>query len=307
VPQPATQPAPREGTVCGLTERDLENQGGGHPRHGAWRIALICLGLGALMGTGAVWQVSLRRPAGPAEGTCLHGGPPAERTTRKTLRVATYNIRRGLGSNGKRSLDRIATQLRGFDLIGLNEVEGPVFWRPDQTELLGRRTGLMWLFAPTERRWGWEHFGNGILSGLPVRGWRRVPLPNATGISYRNMLLARVDCSGVEVHLLITHVDLRRDRRAQLRRVAETFRSLPEPAILLGDLNASADDPQVRALVNAPGVADPVAEIGWVGRRSDWVLTRGLRTVAAGVNPSDASDHPLVWAELEVPPGNTGR
>jgi endonuclease/exonuclease/phosphatase family metal-dependent hydrolase len=92
------------------------------------------------------------------------------------------------------------------------------------------------------------------------------------------------------------------DRAAQLASVIEAFLALPAPAIMMGDLNTLADDPQMARLLARDDVHDAVAEA--LGRqapqRIDWILTRGLRGVASGVERNEASDHPLVWAELEL-------
>ena len=107
--------------------------------------------------------------------------------------------------------------------------------------------------------------------------------------------------------MLLTHVTRGddRDRQTQLRTVIALFRALAEPAILLGDMNSQADDPQIRALLDTPGVVDPVGEVlgSEAPSRIDWIITRGLRCLDAGVVETEASDHPLVWAEVELLPG----
>lgn len=95
----------------------------------------------------------------------------------------------------------------------------------------------------------------------------------------------------------------------QLRTVSELFLALAEPAVLMGDMNSTADDPQIIALKNGEGVVDAVGmhDSSASAGRIDWIFTRGLHSVDAGVEDHGASDHPLVWAELEVPVGVAGR
>jgi endonuclease/exonuclease/phosphatase family metal-dependent hydrolase len=108
---------------------------------------------------------------------------------------------------------------------------------------------------------------------------------------------------------MATHIHRRRQRErdAQLLAVAEMFLSLGEPAILLGDLNCPAGEPPLRELLQMPGVTDAIGEIvrgrgGWdPPGRVDWIITRGLRPVDGGIVDKGASDHPLVWVELEGP------
>jgi endonuclease/exonuclease/phosphatase family metal-dependent hydrolase len=55
--------------------------------------------------------------------------------------------------------------------------------------------------------------------------------------------------------------------------------------------------------LTTPGVKDAVGSV--TGNRSpadriDWIFTRGMEAVSAGVEANDASDHPMVWAELKL-------
>jgi endonuclease/exonuclease/phosphatase family metal-dependent hydrolase len=215
--------------------------------------------------------------------------------------VGTFNIHRGRNADGDFDLARTAACLQDLQVVGLNEVGGAYWWQEgDQAELLGRQLHLPWLFAPTTRRWWRDDFGNGLLCSLPVGSWRRVLLTCTRGKGYRNYTLAELQWDRRTLSLLVTHLDRVQDRAAQLKTVIEAFLTLPEPALLMGDLNSAADDPQLQRLLSTAGIHDTVAEGlgGDAPRRIDWILARGLRGVAAGVVDTGASDHPLVWAEL---------
>ena len=114
-------------------------------------------------------------------------GGPARRQT--TFRAAIFNIHSGVGNDNVRDLSRTADALRDIDFCALNEVRGHMFGQPsDQAHELGLRTGRAWLFMPTEHRFWHDHFGNGILSRLPVTecGGPRCPPtapPTATATS----------------------------------------------------------------------------------------------------------------------------
>jgi endonuclease/exonuclease/phosphatase (EEP) superfamily protein YafD len=105
------------------------------------------------------------------------------------------------------------------------------------------------------------------------------------------------------IHVLLTHVNRRYDseREAQLKEVISLFLGLAEPAVLLGDLNSTAQDAQIHQLASLPGVIDVMGQV--LGPkdpgRIDWIFVRGLKCVDAGIIENDASDHPLIWAELE--------
>jgi endonuclease/exonuclease/phosphatase family metal-dependent hydrolase len=217
--------------------------------------------------------------------------------------VASFNIHGCRDAQGHFDFDRTARALVGFDLIGLNEVHGDWQWQgPDQAQLLGERLEMPWLFAPTTRRWWRDDFGNGILCRLPVTRWRCVPLAGTRLKGHRNLLLVEIEHPRATIHAVVTHLDRVQDRAAQLRHVIELFLALPEPALLMGDLNTTADDADLSRLLDTPGVHDLVAESLQQAPppRIDWILGRGLRSLRGGIVETAASDHPLVWAELDL-------
>ncbi len=286
-------------------------------------IAILLIG-------GGIWHASLHRPTGPADGVVIQGAEfihhsaLAKSTAEKSqpivanevkdnrqpavFRIATFNIHSCKGLDGRRDVDRVAKCLKGLDFVALNEVQGPGFFeKPDQAELLGRRLEMAWLFAPAVRQWYCLESGNGLLSTLPVVAWHRKPLLRQVDYSYRNavQLDLRPDAAPESrvIHVLLTHINRRYDseRRAQLKEVIAMFLALPEPAIFLGDLNSTAKDAQIRQLLSSPGVIDAVGHI--LGpkdpERIDWIFIRGLRCLDAGIVENGASDHPMIWAELE--------
>ena len=262
-----------------------------------WPAALLLAGLTCFTSGGCGPTA-----AGPAEGATLRGTPPGDAHGAGTLRVAAFNIHGGKGRDGRRDLGRTAVLLRDFDLVGLNEVHGG---DPDQAERLGRATDMAWLFAPVERVGGRDDFGNALLSRLPVRHWQRLPISRTGAGSNRNVLLVRVPFGGRTVNVLITHLARRpAERPGQLRAVAELFLALEEPAVLMGDLNTRRGDERLERLLKEEGVVDALDRGGGDrGMREapiDRSLTRGLRVVSSGRRNEGVSDHPLVWAELEL-------
>lgn len=262
------------------------------------------LPMASLVIVGVIWHGADRTSSGPAIGEKLCGTATQPATQPFKIRVATFNIHSGIGPDGKYDLDRTAQELRGVDLIALNEVRGPDWrGRTDQAEGLGQQLKMPWLFAPTERQWWHDHFGNGVLTSLPVSQWLRIPLPCSRGKGHRNALLLTVQTGDRPLHVLITHIDRSTDREAQLQSIAALFLSLAEPAILMGDLNSTAADPELIRLCQIPGITDTVAihrPLESAGR-IDWIITRGLRCTNSGTQDTAASDHPVVWAELELP------
>lgn len=273
------------------------------------RWVVIGLLLGGLAGT--LQYVSLPGPTGPDEGVGLCGGENSAPPPRATLRIGTFNIHGGKGLDGRRDLDRTAACLASLDFVALQEVHGPALWQTaNQAQTLGARLGMAWLFAPSARTWLCLDAGNGCLSNLPVGGWQRIPLVRREDRTYRNAVLLELQHFGRTIHVVATHLNKTclPERAAHLREAIGLFLAVREPAILLGDLNTPADDPQLAALLATPGVIDavrqapphPTATADDL-QRIDWILVRGLRVVDAGLIDRGASDHPLVWAELDCP------
>lgn len=237
---------------------------------------------------------------GPASGTALTGST-IRSTNRSTLRVATFNIHSGRNASESLNLDRTAATLkRDFDVIALNEVRGspPGSDDPNQAALLGQKLSMQSLFAPTERKWWRDDFGNGVLSAISVVDWKRTPLAGSLGRGKRNLVQVRVMFQGTPVNILITHIDRGADREKQLRLVMEQFLKATPPAVVMGDFNTSGDDAELKRVRSTEGVK----VMGGITSDSiDWILVRGLQIVDGDVEKNDASDHPLVWAELKLP------
>lgn len=228
-----------------------------------------------------------------------------------TFRLGTFNIHGGVGLDDRQDFDRTAECLRELDVVALNEVHGQFpSASSDQAAQLGQRLGMQWLFAPADVQWYYRGFGNGLLTRAPVTFWQWIPLPRRSDPSYRNMVLANLEFRDARrrattVHLLLTHINQRyeADRHAQLQSVIAMYLSLAEPAVLAGDFNSTADDPEIQRLLHTHGVSDVVGEKSTtkMPERIDWIFVRGLRCTQAGIRRNVASDHPLVWAELELP------
>jgi len=248
-----------------------------------------------------------RRPADPGEPLLLHAREHLLHTPRATLRVGTFNIHGGKGTDGKRDLQRTADCLRDLDFVALQEVRGSVVGLPKiQAGVLGRELQMAWIFAPTQRAKWHERFGNAVLTRLPLTSFLRIPLVSTGYHRPRNAVFVNLLHNAHTVHVLAAHVDNLRDREQQLRAVADLFLALEEPALLLGDLNADASHPEIRRLLATPGVVDAFCSAPGASRADrhiDWILVRGLRVLSAESFDNGASDHPRLRAELEIAPG----
>jgi endonuclease/exonuclease/phosphatase family metal-dependent hydrolase len=285
-----------------------------------WRWGILAIAV--LLG-GGIWHASQHSPTGPAEGVEIQGMEflhekvsrdvpvPGDNSRFPSIRLATFNLHGCKGLDGQVDVTRSAKCLENLDFAALEEVHGPGFFSGEnQAALLGKRLEMAWLFTPSVRQWYALESGNGFLTSLPVSFWQRIPLQSHRDYSFRNAVLLGLrqkNGAGREriVHVLLTHVNRRydEDREAQLRAVIALFLSLQEPAVLLGDLNSTVKDPQIAKLLSDTQVIDAVGTVVDTkttdSGRIDWIFCRGLKPLRSGVVENDASDHPVVWAELE--------
>jgi endonuclease/exonuclease/phosphatase family metal-dependent hydrolase len=278
------------------------------PRPGGWTVLLI---VALTLSVEELYRAAGRTPAGPAAGTEFHSSWPTghrpelnlSRARNAPFRVGTFNIHGGMGLDRRRDLRRVAACLTAMAFVGLNEVHGrDLSTRVDQAEALGRQLDRSWLFAPTERRWWHEQFGNGALFESQVHCWQRIPLDTEGSTTGRNALLVSFDFDDRRLTALVTHIDRREPQRTnQLRTVVDLFLSLSPPAILLGDMNSTAADPTIQRLLTAPGAVDALAGTAAGQERIDWIVSRGLKSTGCGMLPAGASDHPCFWADFILP------
>ncbi|HET6951097.1 MAG TPA: endonuclease/exonuclease/phosphatase family protein [Acidimicrobiales bacterium] len=240
------------------------------------------------------------------------------------MRVATYNIQHGAGSEGVLDLERTAATLAalGAELIGLQEVDRHFGERSgfvDQPAVLGAALGMHVVFganldrpprAPGAPR---RQYGNAILSAHPVLTWRNVLLPRPAGGEQRGLLDAVVDVDGAPVRVLATHLqhDSQAERLAQVDAIVTELAGMAEPLVMAGDLNARPGTTEVRRLTR---VLVDAWRTGGSGRgytydaatphaRIDYVLSSDDFVAAwAAVPATRASDHRPVVADL-VPGG----
>jgi endonuclease/exonuclease/phosphatase family metal-dependent hydrolase len=245
-------------------------------------------------------------PAGDGAGTGFRG-PAALHSASDILHVAAFNIGGGVSpfyDDHEPNLHRTAGFLGGYDLIGLEEVHGGSLTGANQAEIIGRELELPWLYAPTERRWWHDSFGNAMLTDLPVQMWRRTQISGPESDTNRNRIDATFTWQGKTLTVIVSHLDRHDDRAPELASLIDVFRKAPAPAILMGDLNTTTLDPVLNDLRNDPDVIDAVTRYDSQNLSPgnlDWIFSRGLDCVGAGLRLDDASDHPVAWADFKLP------
>lgn len=252
----------------------------------------------------------------------------AANSSARVLRVMSYNIHTGIGTDGRSDLGRIAGAIRdaGVDVVALQEVD--VHWsdrsdHADQVAELSRLTGMSAYFAPIydlepapgrqERR----RYGVAVLSRHPILSvtnheitrWSTVD-PDAAPRPAPGFAEVVVSVRGKPVHVYNTHLDFRPDPSVRQRQVADTLdilRQDPPGArqVLLGDFNAEPAAPELSPLfahvrdvwgVRDGGLTFPADD---PVKRIDYVTVEGpVRALNASVPALTASDHRPVVATL---------
>lgn len=240
------------------------------------------------------------------------------------LRVATYNIHAGIGTDERFDLTRTAQTLQGLcaDVIGLQEVDvhwgARSNWR-NEARKIAHALDMDVFFAPIYSLPGdgkpRRKYGLAILSSHPIvytknheitqRWWDQVE--RRSGFAE-----AVVDVRGSLVHVYATHLDYR-DPRVRKTQVAEMLRIMSGDGrhsrqILLGDLNAPPGAPELAPLWDRGGLTDTwrVAGRGPSSThptgRIDYIITRSLAATRVKIVKASASDHAPVIATLSSYP-----
>ena len=233
------------------------------------------------------------------------------------LRVLTYNIHHGEGTDGKVDLERIAKVISAQqpDLMALQEVDKGTRRTSgvDQTAELIKLTGLHGRFAKQLDFEGGE-YGQAILSKFPIEDLQVHVLPGRPDRERRIVGVATVKIRDVAFQFATTHLhhargDLRLEQAVELNRL---FSMNKIPAIVAGDMNAVPDESTAAELAKQwlvsrgehegaqklwtyPSVR-PLKQLDYVAARpaSDWKLIE-VRVVEEEL----ASDHRPLLALLE--------
>ena len=219
-----------------------------------------------------------------------------------TIRVASFNIHGGRGTDRVRDLGRIAKLLEKTDLVGLNEVHNRFLDGKNQSDILGSNLTLASVFAPTETQWWRDHFGNAMLSRYVFESTKQQHLPGTHKNKFRNFVVGHFLLNQRTVSVLVTHIDRTKDRERQLRRAVREFSLLEAPAIMMGDFNTTAQDTVLQELLEQYKATDVLEHSPQCPERIDWILTRGFQVIDAECIPNEASDHPVVRATLRLLP-----
>ena len=158
-----------------------------------------------------------------------------------TVAVATYNVHKFVGTDGRRDPARTFAVLREIDadIVAMQEFDA----RPGRGRVavavadLQDETGYKALVHPTRRGRRGYH-GNLILTRFPALGVERHDI-GAAEIEPRGLMVADLDAPGGTIRVAVTHLALWPPARARQIRLLATELTPPDQGLLVlaGDLN----------------------------------------------------------------------
>jgi endonuclease/exonuclease/phosphatase family metal-dependent hydrolase len=250
----------------------------------------------------------------------LTGCAPLTEASREPerLRVLTYNIHHGEGTDRRLDLARVASVIKSAepDVVALQEVDVKTRRSRgvDQAAELGRLTGMHVRFGKAIDFQGGA-YGVAVLSRMPTMHLATEPLPAGPDGEQRCVLILLVRTRGHgDVLFANTHLDSSgpsSGRLAQVERLYTVAGSGPGPRILAGDLNAEPGSEPLQQLDEgwadtAPADAPPTYPSGEPRKRIDYVLRYRLYTdrwrviETRVIDEKVASDHRPVLVVLEL-------
>ncbi|MFN6925772.1 MAG: endonuclease/exonuclease/phosphatase family protein [Tabrizicola sp.] len=227
--------------------------------------------------------------------------------SKPSLRVATWNIRAGLGTDLRRDAGRVLDGIAalGADIVALQEADFRLGLRPSALprEAIAERTGLEPLpIGRNAASIGWH--GNAVLvrPGFRMVGLDRLDLP---GIEPRGAVI--VDLEGpLALRVVAVHLGLwRGSRRKQLDAIREAVLRHPaRPTVILGDFNEYSRRVGLGRLARAFRLMDPAPT--YPSRRPALALDRMAHSHDLTLEPLpvpwrkgvQASDHLPLLASL---------
>ena len=271
-------------------------------------------------------------------------GDPPQRP--RELRVMTYNIHHGAGNDSctppprttppqpecALDLQRIADVIRAYDpdLVGLQEVDR--YWARsgyvDQAAWLAAELGMHYCYGanldhgPDSHATVPHQYGTAILSRYPILACENTLLPKADPrTEQRGLLEALVEVEGTPLRFYNTHLQHTggpggADRTVQVEAILEQIGRPRESVVLVGDLNARPDWPELAPLYerfedawleagSEPGYTYPASPTAEPDRRIDYVFVRrvGVESAQVAITPETrmAADHYPVVADLMLP------
>lgn len=211
----------------------------------------------------------------------------------------------------KETLDKIATLVSEFDLVGLQEADAGSFRTGsiNTVKYLSEKAGLSYWRHQVNRFMPHARHSLGLLSRFPIIEARQHKLPGK--ISGRGMMVVNVDVHGQNLAVCVAHLSLgRTDRIAQVKYIHDVISGLGCPSVLLGDMNTQGDSREFQ-LISERGFLKPATRD--LPSYPSWNPSRGIDHifVSEGITVKRAralnvvlTDHLPVATEIQIENGS---
>ncbi len=207
------------------------------------------------------------------------------------------------------NLDRIADLVRGYDIVGLQEVDAGSLRTGfvNQTEYLAMRAGYPHWYHQTNRRIGQlAQHSNGVLSRYAPRQVEEHKLPGP--IPGRGALFLHYGSPENPLLIVLLHLALgKRARLRQLEYVAERIADY-DHVVVMGDMNCQPGSRELATLIHRTRLQEPLDDDrhtfpSWrPKRRLDHILvSEGFEVEEVSVLQVPLSDHLPVAMDLRLP------
>ena len=162
------------------------------------------------------------------------------------LRVLSWNIQFGEGTDGVRNFDRIAIWLARLNPDVITLCEMPPDQVPTLVAALTQRSGRAWFTYFVPKAPGINE-GNLILSTYSFNA------TNSKFLSYtRSVAQVTINVGGRNINFFATHLDATSSglRQTEVQELLSWTNGFAGPKVLSGDMNAANDTPEVLNLLN---------------------------------------------------------
>ena len=236
-----------------------------------------------------------------------------------TVRVMSYNLHQGFDTGGALAMEELvgAIEAEAPDVIALQEVSRGwvIDGSFDMLTWLSRRLGMPYVWGPAAD----SVWGNAVLSRYPLFDGSNHSMPNNDELQLkRSFITVRVELDGERSLLVIAthlhHVEEEVHRREpQVRALLDAWDG-QEATVLMGDLNARPDTPEI-AMLREAGLKDAfvaattrdgldgrgyTSPSGSPEKRIDYIwISEDLNAGAFTISGGSASDHLAVAVTLD--------
>ena len=207
------------------------------------------------------------------------------------------------------NLNRIATLLHSFDLVGLQEVDSGSLRSGflDQTEYLAHQARFPFWYTQVNRNLGKiAQHSNGMLSRIRPHSVDEHKLPGLRG---RGAILVEMKTNTEPLMICIMHLALgTRARTRQLTYVSELVSEYSQ-LVVMGDFNCGVKSRERQELVHSTHLKVPLENMktfpSWrPNRKYDHILVSdSLRLKKTRVLEHTHSDHLPICVDIELPKG----